>query len=772
MLPVNASQAVAVKATAHPLALQRFDRGRANSQRQLTHVALTFRLSPAQQADLDRLLRMQQEPSSPNYHKWLTPDEYAARFGMTAGDLEKVSTWLQSQGLVVDGVSRNRNEIYFSGSVAQIELALKIELHKYLINGEERFANAGDISLPRAFSSVVLGVRGLNDFRPRPRIRRLSPRFTSNVSGYHYLIPGDFGTIYDVNPLYSQGLEGTGQAIAVVGQTAIVLSDVQAFRAASGLPAFDPTLLLVPNTGTSQVVRNDQDEASLDVEWSGGVAKNAGIIYVYVGSDTTKSVFDALQYAVTQNIAPIISISYGNCEANLSSSTVLTMQQWAQEANAQGQTIVGPSGDEGAADCEAATATSATHGLAVDAPASIPEVTGVGGTEFTGDSSVVVSAGCAPADLPYWNGSCNPNSGPTALMYIPEESWNDTVITLGEGLGFAASGGGASAIFSKPSWQAGTGVPADGHRDVPDIAISASGHDAYLICSAGSCTNGFRDSRSNVTPISGTSVGPPIFSGILAIINQAVQSAKGQGNVNPDLYSLAGTSAFHDISSGDNKVPCTTGSPDCPSGTTTIGFNAGTGYDQVTGLGSLDVLNLVTKWPNFSSLPAFSVGVSPLSFTIPSVGLSGSTNVLVSGTNGYNGTINFSCSVPAPSASKISCSAPSAIALSPTNTSGSGSLTVHALSAFASRRRPNSFWTVACVVAPGMFLLVLPSRKRTQWLLGMIVLCLFGSIVSCGSSSSSNGQNQGQATPVTYPVTLTATDSTASHTVTINVTVD
>src|SRR6266478_5631708 len=175
---------------------------------------------------------------------------------------------------------------------------------------------------------------------------------------------------------------------------------------------------------------------------------------MYVGNSSTKSVFDDLQYAITNNVAPVISINYGNYKAALGSSRVLTIQQWAQQADVQGQTISGPAGDEGAADCESASATSATQGLAVDVPASIPEVTGVGGTEFTGDSLSCPSTGCsggvAPADPPYWGGSSSPTSGASALIYIPETTWNDTAqsLALVPPKGFAATGGGASTIFT------------------------------------------------------------------------------------------------------------------------------------------------------------------------------------------------------------------------------------------------------------------------------------------------------------------------------------
>ncbi|MBV9340739.1 MAG: peptidase S53, partial [Acidobacteria bacterium] len=338
--PVDPSAVVSIPGTAHPLVRPNYDRGRTNPGRVITRASLVFRLSAAQQADLDRLLEDQQDPSSSRYRKWIRPEEYAERYGVSASDLAKITAWLVSQGLTVEGVSESRTELFFSGTVAQVERAFQTEIHNLSVRGEQHFANANDISVPAAFASLVLGIRKLDDFSPRPRLRPASPHFTSSLSGNHFLTPGDFATIYDLVPLYNQGLDGTGEKIAVMGQTAITLTDVRAFRSASGLPANDPTPQLAPNTGTSQSCTADLDEANLDIEWSGGVAKNASIVYVYAGVGTngsctsrTSNVFDALQYAINANIAPVISISYGNCEANIGASQTKVFQQWVQHAN-------------------------------------------------------------------------------------------------------------------------------------------------------------------------------------------------------------------------------------------------------------------------------------------------------------------------------------------------------------------------------------------------------------------------------------------------------
>ena len=496
---------------------------------------------------------------------------------------------------------------------------------------------------------MVMDVRGLDNFRPKPRAHAVKPHFTSHQTGNHFVSPGDFATIYNLNPLYAAGLDGTGEKIAVVGQTQINVSDIDAFRSAAGLPATN--LQLVSIDGSTGFSSGDEVEADLDVEWSGGVAKNATILYVYAGSNSPLNAFNALEFAIDNNLAPVISTSYGNCEPTLGTFTQ-TLRQDAQTANSQGQTITAASGDSGAADCENSTAKSAIKGLAVDAPASVPEVTGIGGTEFTGDAATGSVTGTAPntdgvANLPYWAGTTGATDNiSSALMYIPETAWNDTAASIATPTGsLSATGGGASKVFTKAQapWQNAL-TPADGQRDVPDVSLSASpAHDPTLICSQGSCVNGFRASNGNLNVVGGTSVGAPAFAGILAILNQATP-AGGLSNINPTLYSLAVSkpTAFHDITTGNNIVPCTSGSPNCPaSAPLQIGFSAGTGYDLVTGLGTVDANVLVTSWPGFVSAPDFSVGGTPITVSAP--GQSGTSTITVSMTNGFSGTVTLTC---------------------------------------------------------------------------------------------------------------------------------
>jgi len=547
----------------------------------MQRITMVFKPGAEQETDLNGLLEEQQDPLSPNYHTWLTPEEFADRFGLSPDDVDEIVMWLHSHGFTVDEVGRTRRWVSFTGRAEQVESAFQTRIHEYSVDGETFYANSTDPAVPAALANVILGFRSLNNFRmkPRPNLRRVDttarPQFTANATGYHYLTPADFATIYNLGPLYAAGFDGAGQKIAIMGQTDIQLNDIRAFRSASGLPSSDPQVVFVPGSSNPGIISADVSEASLDIEWAGAIARNAQIVFVV----SSNGVFDSLQYAIDQNLAPVISISYGSCEQNFSSNQISLLAALAQQANAQGITIVAASGDTGAADCDTPRSTIATRGLAVDIPASLPSVTGLGGTEFR------------EANNTSWS-PVNDSSYGSAFSYIPEIAWNDTAAA---GV-LTAGGGGRSIHFSKPAWQVAAGVPNDNARYVPDISLSASGsHDGYLMCSFGSCVNGFRSSSGGLTVVGGTSVGAPAFAGIVAIINQVSHTI--QGNINPKLYSLAASApgAFHDITSGGNQVPCRTGTPDCPLGGS-IGYSAGIGYDQSSGIGSVDAANLVAAW--------------------------------------------------------------------------------------------------------------------------------------------------------------------------------
>jgi Pro-kumamolisin, activation domain/Bacterial Ig-like domain (group 3) len=601
-----------------PKALLPDDQGPVDSSQRIGGITIVFKPSAGQTADLGQLLQQQRDPASPNYRKWLTPDQYGDRFGLSRNDLAKVTSWLEAEGFRVDYVARGRTWVMFSGTAGQVLGAFHTAVHRYSVQGELHFANAADPAIPAALSPVVLLIRGLDDFRTEPRRPNALPvaNFTASNGG-HALVPGDIATIYDIGPLYQAGITGTGQKVAVVGQTDIYLSDIEHFRSQFGLPANNPELVLVAGSPDPGVSSGDLVEASLDLEYSGGIAPNATILFVY-----SIDVWTSIIYAVDQALAPVISTSYGYCEPQISSapaSTAAYLQSIAEQANSMGITWVASSGDTGAADCDLTSEQAARQGLAVDLPASVPEVTGVGGTEFMEGSGR------------YW-ASTNNSNGSSALSYIPEMAWNDTA-ALGA---LAATGGGASIFFVKPSWQSGTGVPNDGARDVPDLSFSSAvAHDPYQIYVDG-----------EVVYVGGTSAPTPMFAGVLALLNQyqvssGSQSQPGLGNINPTLYRLAQTAGiFHDVTVGNNILPCASGSPNCTNGE--LGYSAGVGYDRTTGLGSVDVYNLVTLWK--SSQPvATTTTVTP---SVASINTDGSTLLTatvqaVAGIAVPNGSVSF-----------------------------------------------------------------------------------------------------------------------------------
>lgn len=630
---VQENQRVALTRTVVPKAARALDLGAAPSSLELKNMTMYFSMTDAQQAALSQLLIDQQNPSSPHYHQWLTPAQFGAQFGLSASDLSAVTSWLTSQGFTITNTAKSSTFVTFSGTVAQVQNAFGTTIHNLSLNGEQHISNLTEPTLPAAIAGVVGSIRGLNDFKLKTHAQKRilktdnpNPRLSINVCTNnscstseieHFITPGDFATIYNTSPLLSGSTNGSGITIAVMGQVNLstYFPDVAAFRTASALSANTPTqkiygadpgvptgscLSTTPPTSCS-VTEGDLDESELDVEWAGAAAPSASILFV-----TSTDVINSLTDAIDDNLAPIMTISYGGCEQqDFGVSDMNSLNAVFEQANAEGITIFGPSGDSGATDCEDNSSTStsgpsATTGLAVDFPASSPYVTGVGGTEFSEGADTATPQGT------YWNNSTATSTNPqasTALSYIPEMVWNDTESEINVNsaqANFSSSGGGASTVFAKPYWQIGTGVPNDFSRDVPDVALSASAdHDAYMACIEGSCQGGtyFTSSTGGFSAFGGTSVSTPSFAGIVALVEQKLGGGR-LGNINPYIYALANgssaSSVFHDVTAGDNKQPCTVGSTGCTS--SPIGFSATTGYDQATGWGSVNAANFAADW--------------------------------------------------------------------------------------------------------------------------------------------------------------------------------
>jgi subtilase family serine protease len=342
------------------------------------HLELALHLKPSarQKADLDRLLIELQDPASPRYHSWITPEQYADRFAISAVDAAKITIWLESQGFHVSSVGRARSLVVFDGTAGEVEAAFHSDLRQYRSPTATHFANASNPSIPRALADIVQWIGGLDDFLPVPVQQAAKPAYT-NPNGAHTLSPGDLAVIYDFQALLSSGIDGTGQNVVIAGQSDIHQSDFQAWAARYHVAVPNVQVTLVPGYADPGFT-NSLVEADLDMEEVAAAARNATIWFVY-----STNAYTAVGYAIDQDLAPVINASFSSgCDRSASISEMTSYQSLAQQGNAQGITWLNPSGDSGAAGCDPETEQEAVSGLATQFPADIPEVTAVGGTEF------------------------------------------------------------------------------------------------------------------------------------------------------------------------------------------------------------------------------------------------------------------------------------------------------------------------------------------------------------------------------------------------------
>lgn len=696
--------------------------GRLARSHTLPNMVLHFSMTAAQRADLEKLLKDQQDRRSPNYHRFLTPEEFGARFGANDGDIGKTLAWLHANGFWEAEVARGKTSIRFSGTAEEAEAAFHTTLYHYELSGQTYYANATEPQLPKAFKGFVRSIDGLHNFGLKPPVQRLHPDYSVSIMT-HYITPDDWGTIYNVKPLWGRGINGSGVKIAVVGQSDVRLSDLRAFRAAAQLSPKDPTIIVPPHLTDPgiQTSTGDEAESAMDLELAGALAPEADIIFVTASATTGGGVGDSLAYAIHNNVAPIISISYGLCEQEESAADFTTEEALFQQANAQGITVVAASGDHGAATCDDMfTQTQATHGYAVSYPASSASVTAIGGTML--DSSTM------------W-GTTNNAAGGSAVGYVPETGWS-------------YGGGGASIQFAKPGWQSGQGVPADNARDLPDIAFAAATgtNSGYIVCLNGSCQNGFLDSNNNPTSLIGTSAPTPAFAGILALVIQQ-GGVSGLGNINSNLYSLAqfSTNIFHDVTSGTNDVACAPQSTGCPA-SQELGFSAGVGYDEVTGWGSVDATQFADQW-----FGDFQIAASPSSLTLQP-GTSASVNVSLTPQNNFNGAVTYTCSV-ASSLIDVTCSAPSG----PVTGSGAATITITAASTARSPwwRRippvhpPSSFaiWGAICLALVAVSVVMIRRHQSAPAISFASVVAATCAVIAISCGGSSGGGSNTTTTP-------------------------
>ena len=775
---IDETSLVTLKGNTHPAANAKNDLGRVSPTLPMTDLILVLSRDPAQQAAFDKFVANQYDSASPDFHQWLTPEQVGTNFGPAESDVTTVTNWLTGHGFSIGEITKDRLSIRFSGTAAQVESTFHTEMHNLTVKGEAHIANMSDPQIPAALAPVVVGVKALHNFFPRPLHRMgsqvklsreaggwqrvsdtrpsaqhlsASPRasnsapahkpgsqFTINVPATggttgtpayteEDISPYDFATIYNVLPLWNKGIDGTGQTIAIAGTSDISQNDISTFRTFFGLPttnAANIPQIVHPNpslpggddpgicTATSGLCTiDDLLENSLDVEWSGSVAKNAQIILVTAASQSASddTLYDAESYIVNNATAHVVSVSYGECELFEGTSGNVEYNTLWQDAATEGIAVFVAAGDSGAAACDQGGDSSGTpyvaeYGLSVSGLASTPYNTAVGGTDFNWCPFTATTA-CPAA--PYWTATNSANQA-SAVGYVPEMPWNNTcsnpfalegiidaalnagipgvnntetacnflaenyspdsgatalVDTVGGGGGVSnctSSDGSTVASctggYAKPSWQTGvSGIPADNKRDLPDVSFFSSdgelSYSAYLICveEEGSPCTYSTDAEPFASEVGGTSASTPPMAGVMALIDQ--KTGAPQGFANPELYKLAATQTysscsaesvtassttclFNDIDGGTfaspytNAMPCDYGydvsgvdSPNCKANDSIQGvgdpigilpgYSSNVGYDLATGLGSLNVANLVNAWPAISGGSAVTVTVTP-----------------------------------------------------------------------------------------------------------------------------------------------------------------
>ncbi len=614
---VDESRRIELHGHVHPALRQSDDLGAADRAQAFEGVTLILKADAPREAALEQLLRDQQNPHHPAYHHWLTPEAFAARFGAAPADIATLRSWLEARGFRLRELPAGGRSMVFSGTLGQLDDAFGTQMHRYRWHGEEHLATARNPTVPAAFAPLVAGFASLHDFRRQPQHRRAASTPAYNRGGTNYLAPGDFATIYDLTNSYASGVTGSGRSIAVLGRTNIHPVDIINFRALFGLSSLVPTMTVTNTTATKlPFVAADQTESDLDLEWAGAVAPSASIQFI---TSRTTALTDGIDlsasYAVANNVADIVSLSYGSCESTgdiLSSGDTYYNNLWRQAA-AQGISVFVSSGDSGAAGCDLDSSATASLGTGVNGLCTSAYATCVGGTEFVGDLQ-------NPAT--YWSPTNAGNA--SALGYIGESVWNQSGSVGGSGL--YASGGGASLYIAKPAWQLATGVPGDGRRDVPDVALASSSvHDAYLFYTSDGTGS------STLLAIGGTSAAAPAMAGITALVAQ--QQGGRVGNLNPALYGLSemqakgGLPVFHRITSGNNTVPGQTG------------FAASAGnptYSQASGLGSVDGGQLLAGWSTYAG-PGY--GLAPSLAVLPSGAFIGSATLTLPATTAWSATI-------------------------------------------------------------------------------------------------------------------------------------
>ena len=596
---INESTLVTLAGNTRPEATAANDRGAVADSLPMEHLWLQLRRSPEQEQALEKYLDELQDPKSPNYHHWLTAQEFAARYGLAQGDLAKITGWLQSHGFTVNLVYPN-NVIDFSGTAGQVREAFHTEIHNLEVNSEKHIANMSDPQIPTALAPAVVGVVSLNNFMPHAMNQpRAAYTFSGCGADCYAVVPADLATIYNLGPLFAGGYSGQGQTIVVVedsdtynntptgcnSTTCTGNTDWNTFRSTLGLSSYTSGSFTqvhpAPGSGgptcSDPGVNGDDGEAAIDVQWASAAAPNAAIVLASCANSTHFGGFIALENILSNGgpLPSVVSISYGESESLLPATENSYINGLYQTAAGMSVAVFVSSGDQGAASSDYGKSY-ATHGITVSGFTSTPYDVSVGGTDF-GDTS-------AGTNSTYWD-STNGTTYGSALSYIPEIPWNDScaseLIADAEGYGqtYGSSGfcnsspgsgfvntiggsggpsgcatgspsksgvvGGTCAGYLKPTWQSGLfGNPSDGVRDIPDVSLfAANGVWAhyYVVCFSDPSNGGKSCSGapSTWTGFGGTSISSPIMAAIQALANQ--YSGSNQGLPNSTYYSLAKT---------------------------------------------------------------------------------------------------------------------------------------------------------------------------------------------------------------------------------------
>ncbi len=712
------SKLVALAGNTRREANAKYDRGLVADNLPMEHMLLQLKRSPAQERELQQLIDELTDSSSPNFHHWLTAKEFGERFGLAEQDLDAITRWLESYGFKVNVVYQNGILIDFSGTAGQVREAFHTEIHELNVKGEKHIANMSDAKIPVALASAVVGVVSLHDFLPHSMYKPRADYTYNDPEGYplYMVVPADLAKIYTLNPLFSAGISGQGQTIVVLEDSDVYnTTDWTAFRSALGLSSYTggsfTQIHPAPPSGTNNctdpgVNSNGNDaEATIDVEYASAAAPSAAIELASCKDTTTFGGLFALQNLLNASSTPpaLVSISYGECEANNGASSNAAYNSAYQQAATEGVSVFVSAGDEGASLCSAGEYY-ATYGVGVSGFASTPYNVAVGGTDF-GDSY-------AGTNNTYWG--VNTSTYGSALSYIPEIPWNDSCASVlvatyeGYPSGYGSNGfcnsttgqyfwdiaagsggpsgcatgsplkdgvvGGSCAGWPKPSWQSLSGNPSDGVRDIPDVSLFAADGlwwHAYIFCWSNTALGGTSCSGPPKTWMAGggTSFSSPIMAGIQALVDQ--KTGERQGNPNPTYYKLAageygasgdsscnstlgnavGSSCiFYDVTQGDMDVPCSGLNCYQPSGAIGVlstlnseyqpAYGTTTGWDFATGIGTVNAANLVNNWPGGSS-PSFTLASSPTSVNIAQ-GSSGTSTITVTPQNGFSGSVTLS----------------------------------------------------------------------------------------------------------------------------------